>query len=66
MIIPRLEDPCPFCRSVRAYTRSDPPFKCPRCKRLEELEARARILDALEAAGVDNWEGYEQALEALG
>lgn len=41
-------------------------------KTIEKLEAenkklreRDRWLDALEAAGVDNWEGYDKALEIL-
>ena len=34
-------------------------------KRIEELEERERKLDALEAVGVDNWEGYEQAQELM-
>ncbi len=31
----------------------------------EELMARDKILTALEAGGVDNWEGYEASLEEL-
>lgn len=31
---------------------------------LQELEARDRKLIALENAGVDNWEGYDQAWKA--
>ena len=89
-------DICPECMKVRAHTRSDPPYKCPRCKRIEELvderdelrlelrltregnptfsdlrlqievlEEREAILIALEGAGVDNWEGYEIAMESL-
>lgn len=37
--------------------------------RLEEycnwLEKQVDILNALEAGGVDNWEGYEDAMSAL-
>jgi hypothetical protein len=29
------------------------------------LEKRADILDALEAGGVDNWEGYDGAMSVL-
>jgi hypothetical protein len=32
-------------------------------KELESLRRDAKILRALEAAGVDNWEGYEAAME---
>ena len=31
--------------------------------RVTELEADSRLLSALEVAGVDNWEGYDDALE---
>ena len=31
----------------------------------ESLKRDAEVLRALEGAGVDNWEGYEIALEAL-
>ena len=34
-------------------------------ERIEELLEFERKLDALEAAGVDNWEGYDIAMEAL-
>jgi hypothetical protein len=34
-------------------------------KRLEELEKRSDRLAALEAAGVDNWEGYGHAMAVL-
>lgn len=33
--------------------------------RVQELEADSAFLAALEAAGVDNWEGYDDAREAL-
>ena len=33
--------------------------------RLEELRRNERKLHALEAAGVDSWEGYEDAMEVL-
>ena len=29
----------------------------------DKLSERDRFLDALEAAGVDNWEGYDEATE---
>jgi hypothetical protein len=32
-------------------------------ERLDELEESERKLWALEAAGVDNWEGYDQAMQ---
>lgn len=32
-------------------------------ERIEELEERDRLLSALEAGGVDNWEGYEPSME---
>lgn len=32
----------------------------------EELLESQRWLDALESAGVDNWQGYDFALEQLG
>ena len=34
-------------------------------KRIVELEEFERKLDALEAAGVDNWEGYDIAMDIL-
>lgn len=34
-------------------------------KEYDELCASQKILDALEAGGVDNWEGYDDAMEAL-
>lgn len=32
---------------------------------LEQLEADSQLLDALCAAGVDSWDGYEQAQELM-
>lgn len=32
----------------------------------QELKQRDRELTALEAFGVDNWEGYGEAMQALG
>lgn len=32
---------------------------------IRQLEKRVELLNALEAAGVDNWEGYDEALEIL-
>lgn len=29
----------------------------------EELKSQALFADALEAAGVDNWEGFDEAIE---
>jgi len=34
-------------------------------ERIAVLEKRNAILIALENAGVDNWEGYEMAMESL-
>lgn len=34
-------------------------------KRLKELQRVEKILRALEGAGVDNWEGYEIAMEDI-
>jgi len=34
-------------------------------KEYESLKADSEFLNALEAAGVDNWEGYGYALEML-
>lgn len=31
----------------------------------EELKREAEILHALQAAGVNNWEGYDVAMESL-
>lgn len=31
----------------------------------KRLEKREQVLDALEAAGVDNWQGYDYAMELL-
>jgi len=33
--------------------------------KIAELEQRDAILTALEAGGVDNWEGYEPSLEEM-
>lgn len=32
----------------------------------DELKKREKLLQALENAGVDNWEGYDMARESLG
>ena len=34
-------------------------------ERMQELLRKERVLDALEAAGVDNWEGYSYAFEGF-
>lgn len=34
-------------------------------QRIAELEEQQAVLDALRAAGVDNWDGYELAMEAV-
>ncbi len=34
--------------------------------RITELEKQVELLDALEAGGVDNWDGYDFALEDAG
>lgn len=34
-------------------------------KYLDDLESSARLLEALQAAGVDNWDGYDWAIEGL-
>ena len=34
-------------------------------ERYQELLDAERLLNALEAAGVDNWEGYDAAVESL-
>lgn len=36
-----------------------------RDKRIAELEERDRTLTALEAFGVDNWDGYDEAIQSL-
>lgn len=33
---------------------------------INEAEKKIRTLNALEAAGVDNWDGYDIAMESLG
>jgi hypothetical protein len=35
-------------------------------REFDDMQERLRWLDALEAAGVDNWEGYSHAREILG
>lgn len=35
-------------------------------ERLKELEEAERKLQALEACGVDNWCGYDDAMEMMG
>lgn len=35
-------------------------------REFEDMQARLRLLDALEEAGVDNWEGYSYARELMG
>ena len=34
-------------------------------KQVESMQRDSAVLRALEGAGVDNWEGYEDALEAV-
>jgi hypothetical protein len=34
-------------------------------RRLVELEEASKILDTLYRHGVDNWEGYEEAIEEM-
>jgi len=34
-------------------------------ERLKELEDKEQVLNALEGAGVDNWEGYDIAMESI-
>ncbi len=34
-------------------------------KEYEELREATRTLNALEAAGVDNWDGYDEALSLM-
>jgi hypothetical protein len=36
---------------------------CTTC--LEKLKEESRLLDCLKGAGVDNWEGYEDALDSF-
>lgn len=33
---------------------------------IDEVKEEIKILNALEAAGVDNWDGYDIAMESLG
>jgi len=33
---------------------------------IERLQKRVDLLDALEACGVDNWNGYSDAMQSLG
>ncbi len=35
-------------------------------KEYDQLKSDSNMLRALEAAGVDNWEGFDQAVEILG
>ena len=65
-------DICPECMKVRAHTRSMPPYKCPRCKRLADLRVAAQaILGSIarnqkwdpESAGF--WDGEDTVVEAL-
>ena len=44
---------------------SEPKCVLVNAKRLERLEQAERTLAALEAAGVDNWEGYSEAMRSL-
>jgi hypothetical protein len=52
-----------------AHARTDVPALIAEIRRLRarvtELEDDASLLTALQAAGVDNWEGYDDALERL-
>jgi hypothetical protein len=43
---------------------SEPMVTIPR-KEYQQLKADSKKLAALEAAGVDNWEGYEFAMELI-
>lgn len=40
-------------------------FKNPSEGRIQELLKKEKILNALQAYGVDNWEGYEMAMESV-
>lgn len=59
-----------------AYQGGDD-FQCIKCgaasdtititkKEYEKLKEKRDLLDALEAAGVDNWDGWDYAMEILG
>jgi hypothetical protein len=42
---------------------TSPVMACITKKRLDELEEKERLLNALYAAGVDNWEGYSDVVQ---
>lgn len=48
---------CDICKG----TEIDEVYVCKEC--LEKLQVDQRMLMALEALGVDNWEGYEDAVD---
>lgn len=48
----------------RAMSKPEDQVTIP-AQELEELREDQRKLNALETAGVDNWEGYDNAMEIL-
>lgn len=52
-------------RSLRKANLSFAPNQINLRAENKRLEKKLQMLDALEAAGVDNWEGYDEALEIL-
>ena len=52
-------------RSLRKANLSFAPKQIKLAAENKVLNEKLELLDALEAAGVDNWEGYDEAIEIL-
>lgn len=62
----RDRDPYLYERGIRVTELAEEETKMDITKReYEELKADQRLLYALQAAGVDNWPGYEEAMKAM-
>ena len=67
---PRLEEACAVLRNAETAAKTEPK-SVPDAnvtitrKEYEWLHERNRKLEALEAAGVDNWQGYDEAMAML-
>ncbi len=61
LIIEALRNPKPWVQPAEEYLSKIADLN----ERIAELEERDRTLSALEAAGVDNWEGYSEAMRSL-
>lgn len=65
---------CPICllaenkrlkKAIKDFGNNPAGFDWAVLDRIEKLEKRGAVLNALEAAGVNNWEGYDEAIDIL-